>query len=65
MEDKIKMMKLREILFRKSKSLIGNKQKLKKYRKKFKFNNNKINETQIYRSNDILNSLDLMHRICK
>jgi len=24
-----------------------------------------INETQIYRSNDILNSLDLMHRICK
>ena len=28
-------------------------------------NENKINETQIYRSNDILNSLDLMHRICK
>jgi len=28
-------------------------------------NDNKINETQIYRSNDILNSLDLMHRICK
>ena len=28
-------------------------------------NGNKINETQIYRSNDILNSLDLMHRICK
>lgn len=27
--------------------------------------NDKINETQIYRSNDILNSLDLMHRICK
>ena len=26
---------------------------------------NKINETQIYRSNEILNSLDLMHRICK
>lgn len=24
----------------------------------------KINETQIYRSNDMLNSLDLMHRIC-
>ncbi len=28
-------------------------------------NESKINETQIYRSNDILNSLDLMHRICK
>lgn len=27
--------------------------------------NKQINETQIYRSNDILNSLDLMHRICK
>ena len=33
--------------------------------KEFAVNNNKINETQIYRSNDILNSLDLMHRICK
>ena len=31
----------------------------------FGVNGNKINETQIYRSNDILNSLDLMHRICK
>lgn len=27
--------------------------------------NKQINETQIYRSNDILESLDLMHRICK
>jgi hypothetical protein len=33
--------------------------------KEFSVNDNKINETQIYRSNDILNSLDLMHRICK
>jgi hypothetical protein len=33
--------------------------------KEFAVNENKINETQIYRSNDILNSLDLMHRICK
>lgn len=33
--------------------------------KEFGVNDNKFNETQIYRSNDILNSLDLMHRICK
>ena len=33
--------------------------------KEYAVNENKINETQIYRSNDILNSLDLMHRICK
>ena len=33
--------------------------------KEYSVNDNKINETQIYRSNDILNSLDLMHRICK
>lgn len=33
--------------------------------KEFAVNDKKINETQIYRSNDILNSLDLMHRICK
>ena len=33
--------------------------------REFGVNDNKINETQIYRSNDILNSLDLMHRICK
>jgi hypothetical protein len=33
--------------------------------REFGVNGNKINETQIYRSNDILNSLDLMHRICK
>lgn len=33
--------------------------------KEYSVNENKINETQIYRSNDILNSLDLMHRICK
>ena len=31
----------------------------------YSVNDQKINETQIYRSNDILNSLDLMHRICK
>jgi len=33
--------------------------------REYAVNENKINETQIYRSNDILNSLDLMHRICK
>ena len=33
--------------------------------KEYSVSDNKINETQIYRSNDILNSLDLMHRICK
>ena len=33
--------------------------------KDYSVNDQKINETQIYRSNDILNSLDLMHRICK
>lgn len=33
--------------------------------REYAVNENKINETQIYRSNDILESLDLMHRICK
>ena len=33
--------------------------------KEFATGNKQINETQIYRSNDILESLDLMHRICK
>ena len=33
--------------------------------KEYAVNENKINETQIYLSNDMLNSLDLMHRICK
>ena len=26
---------------------------------------NKINETPIYQSKEVINSLDLMHRICK
>jgi len=33
--------------------------------KEYSVDNNKINETQLYMSNDIMESLDLMHRICK
>jgi len=33
--------------------------------REYAVNENKINETQIYRSNDLLESLDLMHRVCK